>query len=48
MPIRPDWDKARDGVMLVAVRRKFDTHRGPRELLLSTGEARIVENAPDL
>jgi ribA/ribD-fused uncharacterized protein len=48
LPIRADWDRARDGVMVAAVRRKFATHPRPRALLLSTGAARIVENAPDL
>ena len=32
--------------MLDAVRVKFATHPVPRDLLLSTGDALIVENAP--
>ncbi len=44
--IRPDWDAVKDGVMHDLVRRKFATHPAPRTLLLSTGDERIVENAP--
>lgn len=47
VPIRPDWDAARDGVMPDALRVKFRTHPGPRDLLLSTGAQEIVANAPD-
>lgn len=46
VPLRADWDDVKDAVMLAAVRVKFTTHAGPRALLLSTGAARIVENAP--
>ena len=45
-PLRPDWEEVKDGVMLCAVRLKFGTHAGLRKLLLSTGDAQIVENAP--
>ncbi|SMX49194.1 NADAR family protein [Maliponia aquimaris] len=46
VPLRPDWEEAKDTVMLDAVRVKFATYPKPRALLLSTGEAWIVENAP--
>ncbi|MEJ6395362.1 NADAR family protein [Gymnodinialimonas sp. 2305UL16-5] len=46
LPLRPDWEEVKDGVMYDAVSKKFRTHAGPRDLLLGTGEARIVENAP--
>lgn len=46
LPIRADWDTKRDEVMLLAVRRKFQTHAPLRELLLSTGDEPLVENAP--
>ncbi|MGP6088248.1 NADAR family protein [Antarctobacter jejuensis] len=46
IPLRADWDAVKDGIMLQAARVKFTTHPGPRDLLLSTGSARIVENAP--
>lgn len=44
--LREDWEEVKDGIMLQAVRKKFSTHEEPRQLLLSTGEAMIVENAP--
>jgi ribA/ribD-fused uncharacterized protein len=45
-PLREDWEEVKDGVMLRAVQRKFETHDELRELLLGTGDAKIVENAP--
>lgn len=46
IPLRADWEQVKDDVMLKAVRKKFETHPELRELLLSTGEEEIVENAP--
>ncbi len=46
VPLRADWEEVKDGIMYTAVSRKFRTHAEPRELLLSTGDAHIVENAP--
>ncbi len=46
VPLRPDWEEVKESVMYLCVRRKFETHAEPRALLLSTGEAQIVENAP--
>jgi N-glycosidase YbiA len=45
LPLRPDWEQVKDDVMRQAVRRKFETHADIREILLSTGNDRIVENA---
>src|SRR5687767_7791637 len=45
-PLRRDWEQAKDDVMRRAVLRKFETHAGIREILLSTGDEEIVENAP--
>lgn len=45
-PLRSDWETVKDGVMLEAVRIKFQTHAKLARLLLSTGERMIVENAP--
>ncbi len=45
-PLRQDWDQVKDAVMRRAVRAKFAAHADIREILLSTGEAEIVENAP--
>lgn len=44
--LRDDWEIIKDDVMLSAVGKKFATHPVPRELLLSTGNEEIVENAP--
>ena len=46
VPLREDWEEIKDQIMLDAVRVKFQTHEQPRQLLLSTRAARIVENAP--
>jgi N-glycosidase YbiA len=45
-PLRPDWEEVKDEVMRRAVLRKFELHEQPREVLLSTGEEELVENAP--
>lgn len=46
-PMRPDWDGARDEVMLRGARRKFETHDDIRALLLSTGDEKLVEKSRD-
>ncbi|WP_370318380.1 NADAR family protein [Oricola sp.] len=46
IPLRPDWEEVKDGIMLEAVTVKFETHAELAELLLSTGDRQIVENAP--
>ena len=46
IPLRDGWEKVKDEIMLAAVRIKFSTHEVPRDILLSTGHAEIVENAP--
>jgi len=45
-PLRPDWNEVKDDVMRQAVLQKFATHAGIREILLSTGDELIIENAP--
>ncbi len=45
-PLRRDWEKVKDDVMRRAVRAKFEAHTELRELLLSTGDAELVEAAP--
>ena len=45
-PLRPDWEDVKDDIMRQGVLRKFETHAEIRKLLLSTGNAEIVENAP--
>ena len=44
--IRDDWETVKDEVMRAAVLKKFETHADLRELLLSTGDEDIIENAP--
>lgn len=46
LPLRDDWETAKDEVMRRAVQRKFETHADIRAILLDTGEAELVENAP--
>lgn len=45
-PLRKDWESVKDDVMYQVVKAKFMQHDECRELLLSTGDAKIVENAP--
>jgi ribA/ribD-fused uncharacterized protein len=42
--LRRDWDSARIDIMRVALRAKFEQHDELRALLLSTGEAKLVEH----
>ena len=43
-PLRPDWERVKDEVMRRAVLAKFTQHAGPRETLLATGDATLVEH----
>lgn len=45
-PLRPDWEQVKDDIMRQAVLRKFETRADICEVLLSAGDAIIVENAP--
>lgn len=45
-PLREDWEDVKDGIMYTGVLTKFQTHDQIRDILLSTGDARLVENAP--
>ena len=46
VPLRDDWELVKEDVMLAACLKKFQTHAEPRELLLSTGDEELIENAP--
>ena len=46
LPLRSDWEQVKDDVMRKAVLQKFRTHADIREILLSTGDEMLVENAP--
>lgn len=43
-PLRRDWEAVKDGVMRMALRAKFAQHEGPREVLLGTGNADLIEH----
>jgi ribA/ribD-fused uncharacterized protein len=43
-PLRPDWEPAKDGIMMEALRAKFSQHAELTELLLSTGDAELIEH----
>ena len=45
-PLRADWETVKDDVMRRAVLAKFSQHPEARAVLLGTGEAPIIENAP--
>lgn len=47
VPIEPDWDKKRDDIMRTAIEAKFSQHDELRKLLLSTGDAILVEDSPN-
>jgi len=44
LPLRRDWERVKDDVMLRAVLCKFETHEDIRQILLDTGDEDIVEN----
>ena len=44
--LREDWEEIKDCIMHRAVLRKFEIHRQLCQLLLATGEEKIVENSP--
>lgn len=43
-PLRTDWEQIKDDVMREAVRAKFTQNENLREILLSTGDAILVEH----
>lgn len=43
-PLRKDWEEAKDEIMYQAVKAKFTQHLNLRSLLLSTGDAEIIEH----
>ena len=43
-PLRKDWESVKDSIMHDAVTAKFTQHADLREVLLSTGDAKIVEH----
>ena len=45
-PLRPDWEEIKEDVMYKGLLCKFQTNLEIKEILLSTGDELIVENAP--
>jgi len=43
-PFRSDWEEVKDDIMRVAVMTKFTQHKELTSILLSTGDAEIVEH----
>lgn len=43
LPLRADWEKVKDDIMLTACIAKFEQHSDCRETLLGTGDATLVE-----
>jgi N-glycosidase YbiA len=43
-PLRQDWEQVKEVIMRDALRAKFAQHPELRSLLLSTGEAKLVEH----
>ncbi|QZN97396.1 NADAR family protein [Symbiopectobacterium purcellii] len=44
LPLRDDWDDVKDSIMRFAVMEKFKQNADARKILLSTGNARLVEH----
>ncbi len=44
VPIRKDWESSKDDIMREAVRMKFTHNLEMRKILLSTGDAQLVEH----
>eukprot|EP01116_Phalansterium_solitarium_P018856 TRINITY_DN5121_c0_g1_i2.p1 TRINITY_DN5121_c0_g1~~TRINITY_DN5121_c0_g1_i2.p1 ORF type:complete len:159 (+),score=36.25 TRINITY_DN5121_c0_g1_i2:93-569(+) len=43
-PLRPDWETVKDGIMEKACYAKFTQHADIRKVLLSTGDAKLIEH----
>lgn len=43
-PLRADWETVKEEIMREALRAKFTQHRDLRDLLCSTGDARLIEH----
>ncbi len=47
VPLRADWEKAKDGVMRAALEAKFGQHAALAAMLVGTGSATLVEHSAD-
>lgn len=46
LPLRPDWDAVKVGLMFEIVRAKFEQHQDLKEMLISTYPAVLQEDSP--
>lgn len=44
LPLRKDWECVKETIMITALRAKFSQHASLQELLVSTGDALLVEH----
>ncbi len=44
LPLRADWEQVKNDIMLEALRAKFTQHKALQDILLSTGNALLVEH----
>ena len=44
LPLRRDWESAKDRIMMDALRAKFTQHEDLKAILLGTGDAKLVEH----
>ena len=45
-PLRGDWESVKDSVMYDVLMAKFTQHKDLKEILLSTGDAQLIEDSP--
>ncbi|KAL2912921.1 hypothetical protein HK105_207592 [Polyrhizophydium stewartii] len=45
--LRPDWEEVKIGIMMDALRAKFTQNLDAKEVLLSTGDSELQEDAKD-
>lgn len=45
-PLRRDWESVKENIMYDAIKAKFTQHKNLQSILLSTGDAKIIEDSP--
>ncbi len=43
-PLRTDWEKVKDNIMMIALKAKFNQHPNLKKILINTGNAILVEH----
>ncbi len=46
LPLRKDWNKVKEKIMMAALRAKFSQYQECREVLMSTNESYLCEDSP--